>query len=76
MVGFQAADPLGKRLVDGAERVKVLGEELPVKAHMHALDGFSEHADQSQLIAWAGASVTARGSIWFTVSRRLNRRSS
>ncbi|WP_163560078.1 MBL fold metallo-hydrolase [Halomonas sp. NO4] len=55
IVGFQAAGSLGRALVDGAERVKVLGEELPVKAKVHTIGGFSAHAGQSQLVSWAGA---------------------
>lgn len=55
IVGFQAAGTLGRALVDGAERVKVLGEELPVKAKVHTIGGFSAHAGQSELIGWAGA---------------------
>ncbi|UYG02670.1 MBL fold metallo-hydrolase [Halomonas sp. LR3S48] len=55
IVGFQAAGTLGRQLVDGAERVRVLGQELTVKAKVHTIGGFSAHAGQSQLIGWAGA---------------------
>lgn len=55
IVGFQAAGTLGRQLVDGAERVRVLGQDLAVKAKVHTLGGFSAHAGQTQLIGWAGA---------------------
>ena len=55
IVGFQAGGTRGRQLVDGAERIKVLGEELRVKARIHTLGGFSAHAGQSQLLDWAGA---------------------
>ncbi|MDI5934707.1 MBL fold metallo-hydrolase RNA specificity domain-containing protein [Halomonas kalidii] len=55
IVGFQAAGTLGRQLVDGAERVRVLGQDLAVKARVHTIGGFSAHAGQTQLIGWAGA---------------------
>ncbi|MBA2778434.1 MBL fold metallo-hydrolase RNA specificity domain-containing protein [Billgrantia kenyensis] len=55
IVGFQAGGTLGRQLVDGAERVRVLGHDLQVKAQVHTIGGFSAHAGQSQLIGWAGA---------------------
>ena len=51
-VGYQAQGSLGRRLVEGATKVKVLGEEISVKATIYSLDGFSAHADQEQLITW------------------------
>ena len=54
-VGFQAKGTLGRRLVDGETRVKVLGQPIVVKATIHTIGGFSAHAGQSQLIAWAQA---------------------
>jgi metallo-beta-lactamase family protein len=55
IVGFQAAGTNGRRLVDGASHLKVLGRELKVKAHIHTIGGFSAHAGQTELVAWAGA---------------------
>ena len=44
--GFQARGTLGRRIVDGATHVHVLGEEIAVKAGVYTINGFSAHADQ------------------------------
>ncbi|MFZ1547968.1 MAG: MBL fold metallo-hydrolase [Candidatus Nitrotoga sp.] len=54
ITGFQAQGTLGRRLVDGAKQVKIFGEEISVHASIHTLGGFSAHADQAALLAWAG----------------------
>ena len=51
-VGYQAEGCLGRRLLDGAKQVKVLGEEISVKARIVNMDGFSAHADYSQINDW------------------------
>lgn len=53
ITGFQAQGTLGRRLVDGAKRVSIFGEEIAVRAGVHTLGGFSAHADQPALLAWA-----------------------
>jgi metallo-beta-lactamase family protein len=51
-VGYQAESTLGRRLLEGAKVVKVLGEEVEVKAGIYSIGGFSAHADQNGLIEW------------------------
>ena len=51
-VGYQAEGSLGRRLIDGVKRVKVMGEEIAVKANIQMLEGFSAHADMNQILDW------------------------
>ncbi len=52
IVGYQARGTPGRALVDGAETLRLFGNEIAVKAKVHTLGGFSAHAGQSQLTSW------------------------
>jgi len=54
ITGFQAAGTFGRRLVDGAKRVRLLGEDIPVRADLYTLGGLSAHADRTALLNWLG----------------------
>ncbi len=53
-VGYQAAGTTGRALADGAKHVKILGEDIEVKAEIVQLEGISGHADQKRPFALAG----------------------
>lgn len=52
IVGYQAHGSLGRRLVEREPRVRVLGDEIPVRAQVHTLGGFSAHAGRTDLLKW------------------------
>jgi metallo-beta-lactamase family protein len=54
LVGFQAAGTRGALLQQGAESVKIHGEQVPVKARVATISGFSAHADEDEIVRWLG----------------------
>lgn len=53
-VGFQAVGTPGRKIVDGAKNITILGEEISVGAKVFTIGGFSGHAGQNQLMDWVG----------------------
>ena len=51
-VGYQAEGSLGRKLQDGAQYVRLFGEDITVNAQIAALHGTSGHADQAGLLRW------------------------
>lgn len=54
-VGYQAEGTLGRIILRKPETVRVLGETLPIKARIEQINGFSGHADRSELQTWMEA---------------------
>ena len=55
IVGFQSARSLGRQLVNGEKEVRIFGEQVPVRASIHTMGGFSAHAGQKDLLKWFDA---------------------
>jgi len=52
LVGYQAAGTRGWSLQNGAATLRMFGEDVPVRARVASIGGFSAHADEAELTRW------------------------
>lgn len=55
IVGFQAEHTLGRRIVERRDELKIFGEMVPLRARVEVLNGYSAHADRTELRSWLDA---------------------
>ncbi|MFN3179991.1 MAG: MBL fold metallo-hydrolase RNA specificity domain-containing protein, partial [Thermus sp.] len=51
-VGYQPRGGLGAEIIQRPQRIRILGQEVPLRASVHTLGGFSGHAGQDELLDW------------------------
>jgi metallo-beta-lactamase family protein len=54
-VGFQSEGTLGRKILQGASEVQIMGQKVPVRCRVKAIGGYSAHADQPLLLKWVGS---------------------
>ena len=54
VVGFQAEHTLGRRVVEKQPILHIFGDEVSLHARVEVIDGYSAHADRTEMIAWLG----------------------
>ena len=55
IVGFQAEHTLGRRIVERAPMIRVFNQEIPLRAQVVVINGYSAHGDRHELQAWVDA---------------------
>lgn len=53
-VGYQAEGTKGRLLLEGAKRIRIHGEEFPVRARIFQAHALSAHADRDEIMRWLG----------------------
>lgn len=67
VVGFQAEHTLGRRVVEKQPVIQIFGDDVPLRARVEVIDGYSAHADRTEMINWLGRVKEKSpnlGSIW------------
>ncbi len=55
LVGYQAEETRGRKLLEGAKELKMFGKYVDIKAKVMHLESLSAHADQKELLTWMGS---------------------
>ncbi len=59
IVGFQAEHTLGRRIVERRPELRILGDDVPLRAEVQVLNGYSAHADRDEMVRWLTATTNA-----------------
>ncbi|MGH7487420.1 MAG: MBL fold metallo-hydrolase RNA specificity domain-containing protein, partial [bacterium] len=51
---FQAEHTLGRRVVEKQPVIQIFGDDVPLRARVEVIDGYSAHADRTEMINWLG----------------------
>jgi metallo-beta-lactamase family protein len=52
VVGYQGEGTLGRRIVNREPMIRIYGDDVPLRAQVSVIDGYSAHADRSELAVW------------------------
>ena len=58
IVGYQAQNTLGRKILNGQSPVEIMGEHIPVHCHIKAVGALSAHGDQDKLLDWVGGGTS------------------
>jgi metallo-beta-lactamase family protein len=64
--GYQAGGTRGAVLASGADRLRIFGQEVPIRAEVVPMQGFSGHADADEMLAWMGGATPAPRRVYVT----------
>lgn len=75
LTGYQAVGTRGRQLAEGATELKMYGGYVPVRAEVVVDDGFSVHADATELLAWLQELPTAPETVYIVLGEPESSRS-
>ncbi|MDE3172036.1 MAG: MBL fold metallo-hydrolase [Gemmatimonadota bacterium] len=61
IVGFQAEHTLGRRIVERQSMLRIFDEQVPLRAEVQVLTGYSAHADEAEIVLWLEAMAQTAG---------------
>lgn len=67
LMGYQSIGTLGRRIEEGAKIVKIMGQEIPVHAHVEKISGYSGHKDSEGLVEFVSHTASTVKKIFVTM---------
>lgn len=64
LVGYQAAGSLGRRLQSGAKEVRIMGQDISVRARIENIQGYSAHPDREMLMDFVKKTSDTLGEVF------------